>query len=654
MGEQIALDTIVLGEGPDLQQMAQDALKRIKDAETYWQPYHAEMEEDFRYAYTRDHWDAKAKAARNGRPMLTVPLIGKFIARIVGSTRKNPPGIKISPRGGEDKAKADVFGGSIRYVESRGGAQYAYTHALDCAATCGKGAFRITYGPSQDKTRHVIKIDRIADPLSVYPDPDSRELDGSDMRHCTVAGESKGADGVKTKVYEHYWLDGDLVRWCVIEGAEVVDNGEWPVQGYGIPIYLVYGKVHEYGGERIIQGVTRELIDSQKAYNYLESERVEVIAMTPRPPIMAPEGGLVAKSEWDNAATNPVSTLEYRAYDDRGQPLPKPERMVTTPDVQWVAGAMADIKQHFHDITGIYDSNLGNSPTALSGRAEIARQEAGDFSQLLYTEHLSEAMARAGNMLLRLIPIIMGSEQMIHVMGEDGVLKAIPRQGLDKDGQPYQIDLDPSDLDLSVESGPAYSTRRQEFVDKMGNVLASMPAAANLIADLVVRNMDFPGADEAAERLFKALPPQLKEKQGWVPQEIADQMQQKTQAAIQQLQQQLAQANAKAAQLEHQLQQDRQLEMAREQIKSETALTKTAMEQQGEAQLAAMELGAQQERDNAKLAADVLKEQAKNPPVVVVPQAVPAPIPAQYGEGLASLSFKPQIGNDGKPRSLLA
>ena len=77
-------------------------------------------------------------------------------------------------------------------------------------------------------------------------------------------------------------------------------------------------------------------------------------------------------------------------------------------------------------------------------------------------------------------------------------------------------------------------------------------------------------------------------------------------------------------------------------------------EQQGEAQLAAMELGAQQERDNAKLSAEVLKEQAKNPPVVVVPQAVPAPLPVQYGGDGGGISFKPQIGNDGKPRSLLA
>ena len=96
------------------------------------------------------------------------------------------------------------------------------------------------------------------------------------------------------------------------------------------------------------------------------------------------------------------------------------------------------------------------------------------------------------------------------------------------------------------------------------------------------------------------------------------------------------------------------MEMAREQIKSETTLTKVAMEQEGDAQLKAMELMAQQERDNAKLTAEVLKEQAKNPPVVVVPPAVQPPLPAQYGDGTPNISFRAQVGNDGKPRSLLA
>lgn len=643
MGEQKLIfgGTEPVAEAPDLEAMARDALKRIKEAEDYWNDFFSDMEDDFRFVYTCDHWDEKAKRARGNRPMLSIPLIKKFVSRIMGESRKSPAGIKVSPRGGEDKDKAEFFGGTIRYIEDRCGATYAYNHALECAVAAGLGFYRTTYKTVENGSRTVLVQERIGDPLKVLFDPDSRDLDGGDAKHATVWGERKNADGTKVKTYEHYWVDeSGRVLWCLLEGSEVLYHGEWPVAGCGVPIFPVYGQVQEFGGERVIQGVARGLIDMQRSYNYLESERVEIIALTPRPPVVGPEGSFVNPDEWDRAASEPVPRLEYKAFDDQTQqPLPPPSRMVTTPDVQWVTQAMGDIKQHFHDVTGIYDSNLGNDPRALSGRAILARQEAGDYSQLEFTEHLQVSLQRSGNMLLKMIPVVMGNQQMFSIMGEDGVAKTIPVSGLDKDGKPYRLDLDPSDLDLSVSAEPAYATRRQEFVDKMQSVLSTMPQAAAMIADLVVGSMDFPGASEAAERLYKSLPPELKEKQGWVPQEIADQMQQKTQTAIQNLQQQLAQANAKAAQLEHQLKQDREMELARERMRSETTLAKTEMEQQGQAQLAAMEIGAKQEADNAKLAADVLKAQAENPPVVVAPVPVPQAQPAPMG-GMPEITYR--------------
>lgn len=638
----------------DLEKMAQDALARFKEDEAYWSPVFAEMADDYRYTYTRDHWDDKEKLRRKGRPTLVVPLIRKFVKRVVGESKKNPPSIRLSPRGGEDKVKADVLNGTIRYIEDRCGAQYAYTNALDQAAVSGFGAWRVNY--RTEDGRGIIAVEPVMDALSVYFDCASRAMDGSDARHVTVVGESRRG-GKKLRTYEHYWVEDDgRVLWCVIEGTEVVSHGEWPLAGHGVPIVPVFYEVVEYGGERVVQGIARQLIDAQKAYNYLESQRVEIIALTPKSPIMAAEGSLVDEDAWQRSAEEPVPVLYYKPVsDDMNNPNPIPSRMVTTPDVGWLSQTMADVKQHFHDASGIYDSNLGNDPRQLSGRAIVAKQEAGDYSQVGATEHLVQSVKRTGEIVMHMIPIVMGNEQALNILGEDGVMKSIPTSGVDKDGKPYRLDLEPRDIDLSVSSAPAYATRRQEFVDRSTSLLTAMPAAANLIGDLVVRNMDFPGAEEAADRLFKALPPELKEKQGWVPQEIADQMQQKTQQAIQQLQQQLAQANGRAAQLEHQLRQDREMEMARERLRSETTLTKTAMELQGDAQLSAMELQAQQERDNAKIAADLLKEQAKNPPPVVVgPPPAPMPMPSEHGGGSTNLTYRPSFGADGRPINPLA
>ena len=645
-------------EAVDTESMREAAMKRIGAAESYWSPFHQDMEEDFRFAYTKDHWGAREKAVRekDGRPVLVIPMIKKFVKRIVGESKKRPPSIKLTARGGEDAAKAEVFNGTVRYIEDRCGAQYAYTGALEQATVCGLGFFRVNYKAVDGGARYVISIEPVDDCLRVLLDPDSRALDGSDARHVTVAGDGKDADGKATKTYEHYWVDGDgAVRWCFIDGNSVTDHGEWPVRGEGLPIIPVYGETVCFRGERVIQGVVRDLIDPQKAYNYLESQRVEVIALTPKSPVIAARGSLVAPDEWAKAAQEPVAYLEYEPYDEELKPLPAPTRMQTTPDVAWVSQSMADVKQHFSDATGIYDSNLGNERGSLSGKAILAKQDAGDYSQVGYTEHLQMSIRRAGNMTLKLIPVVMGNEQVLNILGEDGQMKAIPRQGVDAQGVPYRLDLDPRDIDLSVSSAPAYATRRQEFVDSMTNVMSAMPASAAILGDLVVRNMDFPGAGEAADRLYKSLPPALKEKQGWVPKEIADQMQQQTQTVIQQLQQQLAQANAKTAQLEHQLQEDRELQMATERMRSETTLAKASMEQQGDAQLKAMDLLAQQERDNAKIAADLLKERAKNPaPVVVVAPQAPDPSTPAHGRSGYDMTYRPAYGPDGRPVNPLA
>ena len=62
---------------------------------------------------------------------------------------------------------------------------------------------------------------------------------------------------------------------------------------------------------------------------------------------------------------------------------------------------------------------------------------------------------------------------------------------------------------MTVTTGPSYATKRIESAQSMMDFARALPNAAALIMDLIAKNQDWPGAEEMATRLAKAIPPQF-------------------------------------------------------------------------------------------------------------------------------------------------
>ena len=60
--------------------------------------------------------------------------------------------------------------------------------------------------------------------------------------------------------------------------------------------------------------------------------------------------------------------------------------------------------------------------------------------------------------------------------------------------------------------GPSYDSKRQEAVESIMALTQAYPPLMQAAGDLLVENMDWPGAPEIAERLKKLLPPALQDK----------------------------------------------------------------------------------------------------------------------------------------------
>jgi len=70
----------------------------------------------------------------------------------------------------------------------------------------------------------------------------------------------------------------------------------------------------------------------------------------------------------------------------------------------------------------------------------------------------------------------------------------------------HVYDLGRGKYDLTVETGPSFTTRREEAANQMIELIRAFPAAAPVLGDQLAKNLDWPGADVIAQRLAAMAP----------------------------------------------------------------------------------------------------------------------------------------------------
>ncbi len=346
------------------------------------------------------------------------------------------------------------------------------------------------------------------------------------------------------------------VKQDLMSGADMLETRDW--KGKYIPIVPVYGDEFDIQGKVYHRSLIHDAIDSQRNYNYWATTATELVALAPRVPFIGPKGAFTTDAaRW---ATVNRQNHPYLEYDG---PMPPQRQSLDTGGagsaMQMALASTDDMKS----IMGIYDASLGARSNETSGKAIMARQREGDVSTFHFTDNMTRAIRHTGRILIDLIPHYYNSERILRVRGPEGDQQDVkvnaPYQKTDPNtkqplmttqggSQPVPMpagahlmpnpndpnapptvmapgdgpDMEPAgqaamalhDLtigkyDLTVSSGPSYTTRRQEAAEQMMQLIQAFPQAAQVAGDLLVKNLDWPGADELAKRL-KTLVPQPK------------------------------------------------------------------------------------------------------------------------------------------------
>jgi len=339
------------------------------------------------------------------------------------------------------------------------------------------------------------------------------------------------------------------VMWYKVTALEVLDEREWP--GHWIPVIPVYGAEYEIEGKVIRYGMVRGLQDPQRMYNYWRTSETEVVALAPKAPWVVAEGQVEGyENEWDNANNRSYSRLTYKPVVNEGTPVPPPIRQqpqgMPEAQVNAAMGASEDMKA----VAGMFDPSLGAPGQETSGVMVQRRQQQSDKSNFHFYDNLCRSVSFTGEVILDLIPHYYDTQRVIRIIGEDGVPDSVTLNQKVRDPETQAIqkvlnDVTVGEYDVVIDTGPGYQTKREEASDNMLGLLAT-PLGEKIAAtadDIIVRQFDWPGADQIADRLAAANP--IAGVENSLPDDLPDEAKSliaHQAAAIKQMQQALEQA----------------------------------------------------------------------------------------------------------------
>lgn len=337
-----------------------------------------------------------------------------------------------------------------------------------------------------------------------------------------------------------------VVKWAKISGAEILDgnNGDdptlntegrrWP--GSMIPFIRVVGERLVKDGKELLWGLPRPMIGPQQLYNFTASEFASELSSGPRTKIIAPEGSNEGHEiAWENPDRKNLTALFYKPVMVEGTniPAPAPTLAQFTDSAKLIAllSALNQYKSDLKSASGYYDSSdPSRKNTEQSAKALLARKEESQQSSANYVENYTASLTLEGEMQVDLIPKIVRKGDVLRILDmEDQPSQVLVGQPFTtgdngqpmalQPGEPFQKGLhqffDPSvgTYDVTVTVGASYPTRRKEAFDTWMQLIQSYPALMGIIGDLVIDEMDAPGAPAIAKRLKKALPPNLADDQ---------------------------------------------------------------------------------------------------------------------------------------------
>lgn len=309
------------------------------------------------------------------------------------------------------------------------------------------------------------------------------------------------------------------VKWKKITAKDVLEERDWA--GKYIPIIEVVGTEIDIEGKRITSGLLKGAMEPQKIHNYAASSFIESVQLAPRAQWVAAAEQVEGYEElYRTANRRAITLLPYKPVVLEGNvQVPPPQRIQPAGvPVGWLQ-TMQNTEHDIQSSMGMYAETVLGQGNAQSGKQEMLQQRRGDTATFHYSDNAARSIRFGGRILIDLIPKIYDTERVARILGEDGtpdqaslnpnMPQAVAK--VEKEGGAIQkiYNLNVGKYDVTVSTGPSFTTKRQEAAQHMVEVVQAQPELLKVVGDLMFRNFDWPGAEQIADRLKKMLPPEV-------------------------------------------------------------------------------------------------------------------------------------------------
>ena len=351
---------------------------------------------------------------------------------------------------------------------------------------------------------HFVPVDRVAvtykDQMGHEVWDYERNLEGMDEFLVDKGYVLVDKQEVRTKQLMYSRL---LINRVIEEPQEVPSNI--------IPIVPVFGRIMDIGdGYKELAGTIRFAKDSQRMLNSFASAAAERVADSPKQPFIATAKQIKGHEEkWKNMK-RPAAVLPYNV--DNAAPNVQPTRIMQSNRATGEFEMIAFAKQTVMDTTGIHEAERGIKSNETSGLAIMRRQEAGGLSTLEFLDNLAHSISLVGDILCDMIPKIYSGDHLQKIVLPDDTEAQIHINHLHTadDGTEIKVgNIGLARYHCNTEAGAMSSTEREKFLDMMIELGKTNPAIFSVGMDLIMNNIDVPGAKALARRMKMMVPRQV-------------------------------------------------------------------------------------------------------------------------------------------------
>lgn len=266
-----------------------------------------------------------------------------------------------------------------------------------------------------------------------------------------------------------------------------------------VPVFRVPGWEPNVGYQKVRYGLIQFMKDPMRIHNYFRSVLVEKLMQAPKPRWVATASAVAGReSEWRQAHLKDDPLLIHN--DDTAAPAFTMPVQVEPALVQISEMTVQDLK----DVTNLHDASLGAVSNEVSGKAIGLRQKQGELATVIYHDNLNAAIEECGSVINQLIPVAYDTPRVIKIIGDDDKDLLVAINGFDETAK----DITLGKYSTTIVTGPSYATKRIEAVESMMAVVNAAPDIAGVALDLIVKNLDWPGADDIAKRLRAKIAPE--------------------------------------------------------------------------------------------------------------------------------------------------